>query len=85
MPPATGDKGMIIVATDYFIKWIKAEPITTATQTDIEHFIWKNIICRFGIPHSIVTDDGPQFMGKDLVKVFEKYGIKHHMSTPRYL
>ncbi|XP_068321467.1 uncharacterized protein [Pyrus communis] len=59
--------------------------MTTTTQTDIERFIWKNIICRFGIPHSIVTNNGPPFVGKDLAKFFEKYGIKHHMSTPWYL
>ncbi|KAM1972914.1 hypothetical protein ACFX16_019682 [Malus domestica] len=75
---------MMIVATDYFTKWIEAKPMTTMTQTDIERFIWRSIICRFGIPQSIITDNGPQFMGKDLVKFFQKYGIKQHMSTSRY-
>ncbi|KAM2801730.1 hypothetical protein PS2_045127 [Malus domestica] len=84
MPPATGGRCMMIVATDYFTKWVEAEPMTTTTQTDIERFIWRNIICRFGIPQSIVTDNGPQFVGKDLAKFFQKYGIKQHMSTPRY-
>ncbi|KAM1785402.1 uncharacterized protein [Malus domestica] len=84
MPPATGGKGMMIVATDYFTKWVETEPMTTATQTDIEHFIWRNIICQFGIPLSIVTDNCPQFVGKDLAKFFQKYGIKQHMSMPRY-
>ncbi|KAM2308355.1 hypothetical protein EV2_031251 [Malus domestica] len=58
--------------------------MTTTTQTDIEHFIWRNIICSFGILQSIVINNGPQFMGKDLAKFFQKYGIKQHMSTPRY-
>ncbi|KAM1334267.1 hypothetical protein ACFX2F_010204 [Malus domestica] len=84
MPPATGGRCMMIVATDYFTKWVEAEPMTTTTQTDIERFIWRNIICRFGIPQSIITDNGPQFVGKDLAKFFQKYGIKQHMSTPRY-
>ncbi|XP_070662277.1 uncharacterized protein [Malus domestica] len=39
---------------------------------------------RFSIPHSIITNNGPHFVGKDLAKFFEKYGIKQHMSTPRY-
>ncbi|KAM1216367.1 hypothetical protein ACFX2J_012661 [Malus domestica] len=59
MPPATGGRCMMIVATDYFTKWVEAEPMTTTTQTDIKRFIWRNIICRFGIPQSIVTDNGP--------------------------
>ncbi|KAM1660756.1 hypothetical protein ACFX2K_003711 [Malus domestica] len=84
MPLATKGRCIIIVANDYFTKWVEVEPITTTTQTDIEHFIWKNIIYRFDIPYSIVTNNGPQFMGKYLAKFFEKYGIKQHMSMPWY-
>ncbi|KAM1857184.1 hypothetical protein ACFX14_007319 [Malus domestica] len=43
---AIGGKGMMIVATDYFTKWFEDEPMTTTTQTDIDRFIWKNIIYR---------------------------------------
>ncbi|XP_048432479.1 uncharacterized protein LOC125473553 [Pyrus x bretschneideri] len=84
MLPATGDRGMMIVATDYFTKWVEAEPKTTTTQTDIEHFIWRNIICRFGILQSMITDNSSQFVGKVMAKFFQKYGIKQHMSTSRY-
>ncbi|KAM2067652.1 hypothetical protein ACFX1T_043963 [Malus domestica] len=55
MSPATRGRGMMIMTTDYFTKWVEAEPVTTTTQTDIERFIWRNIICRFGIPQSIIT------------------------------
>ncbi|KAM2975726.1 hypothetical protein FF1_001854 [Malus domestica] len=75
---------MMIVATNYFTKWVEVEPKTTTTQTDIKHFIWRNIIYRFGIPQSIVTDNGSQFMGKDMAIFLKKYGIKQHMSTLRY-
>ncbi|KAM2938293.1 hypothetical protein FF1_038103 [Malus domestica] len=84
MLPATGGRCMMIVAIDYFTKWVEAEPTTTTTQTDINRFIWRNIICRFGIPQSIVTNNGLQVVGKDLAKFFKKYGIKQHTSTPRY-
>lgn len=50
--------------------------MTTTIQTDIERFIWRNIIYQFGIPHSIVIDNGPQFMNKDLAKFSQTYGIK---------
>ncbi|XP_068339032.1 uncharacterized protein [Pyrus communis] len=82
MPPSIRGRGMMIETTDYFTKWVKAKPITTTTQMDIEHFIWKNY--RFGIPHFIVIDNGSQFVGKDLARFFKKYGFKQHMSTPRY-
>ncbi|TQD74465.1 hypothetical protein C1H46_039993 [Malus baccata] len=84
MPLTIGGKCMMIVATDYFTKWVEAKPMMTTTQTYIKRFIWRNIIYRFGIPQSIVTDNGLQFVGKDLAKFFQKYGIKQHISTPRY-
>ncbi|XP_070665137.1 uncharacterized protein [Malus domestica] len=72
MSPATGGRGMMIVVTDYFTKWVEAEPVTTTTQTDIERFIWRNIIYRFGIPKSIVTDNSQQVVGKKFGEVFQK-------------
>ena len=78
MPPASGGRGMMIMATDYFTKWVEAEPMTTTTQMDIERFISRNIICQFGIPQSIVTDNGPQFVGNDLVpKVWHQASHVH--------
>ncbi|KAI5326678.1 hypothetical protein L3X38_035752 [Prunus dulcis] len=44
----------------------------------------RNIICRFGCPQSLVTDNGSQFIGKQITAFFKKYGIKQHLSTPRY-
>ena len=87
MPPTTGGRCMMIMTTDYLTKWVEVEPMTTTTtttQTDIERFIWRNIICRFGIPQFIVTNNGPQFADEDLTKFFQKYNIKQHMSMPRY-
>ena len=50
----------------------------------MERFIWRNIICRFGCPQSLVTDNGSQFIGKHITAFFAKYKIKQHLSTPRY-
>ena len=43
-----------IVAIDYFTKWIEAEPVTTITEARITSFVWKNIICKFGVPRVII-------------------------------
>ena len=50
-----------IVAIDYFVKWIETEPIATITEAKITSFVWKNIICRFGIPNVIILNNGKQF------------------------
>ncbi|CAL9007762.1 unnamed protein product, partial [Prunus brigantina] len=84
MPTAPANKEMMIVATDYFTKWIEAKALSSTKEADVERFIWKNIICIFGCPQSIVTDNGTQFVGRQIIAFFAKYGIKQHLSTPRY-
>jgi hypothetical protein len=72
------------VATDYFTKWVEAEPLTHITDVDSKKFIWKNIITRFGIPRVLVSDNGTQF-DSGLLKAFcEQYGIRNHFSMPTY-
>ncbi|KAI5322759.1 hypothetical protein L3X38_031831 [Prunus dulcis] len=50
LPPAPAKKEMMIVATDYFTRWIEAQALSSTKEADVERFIWRNIICRFGCP-----------------------------------
>ena len=80
---ATGNRKFLLVATDYFTKWIEAEPLAKITEPMIERFVWKNIITRFGVPYSLITDNGSQFQKK--FKAFcAQYGIRNYYSTPAY-
>ncbi|CAL2271067.1 unnamed protein product [Prunus armeniaca] len=58
LPTAVGGKKFVLLATDYFTKWVEAEAYKTVTQTDVIRFLWRNIICCFGIPKAIATDKG---------------------------
>ena len=51
-PKAVGNKRYLLVGTDYFTKWVKAEPLENIKDVDAKKFIWKNIITQFG---SLVT------------------------------
>ena len=51
----------LIVAIDYFAKWVEVEPIAMITKAKIISFVWKNVVCRFGIPNVIISDIGKQF------------------------
>lgn len=57
-PKATLNKKWIIVAVEYFTKWVEAEALSKITAIAAKNFIWRNIICRFGIPHAIISDNG---------------------------
>ncbi|GKC58065.1 reverse transcriptase domain-containing protein [Tanacetum coccineum] len=48
-------------AIDYFTKWIEAKPVATITGNQVKKFVWDNIVCRFGLPGEIVSDNGKQF------------------------
>jgi len=67
----------LIVVVDYFTKWIEAKPLTTITAQQVQQFVWKDIICRYGVPHTIITDNGRQFIDKELAKFYIGLGIKH--------
>ncbi|KAK3003977.1 hypothetical protein RJ639_019244 [Escallonia herrerae] len=60
-PMATGQRRFVIVAIDYFTKWTEAESLATITASKCEEFFWKNVVCRFGVPKILITDNGKQF------------------------
>ena len=72
------------MATEYFIKWVEAIPLKKATGAAIANFIREHIICRFGIPHKIVTDNGTPFINKDVRAMTKHYRVKHLKSSPYY-
>ena len=49
-PLAVRQMKYLVVAIEYFTKWIEAEPVAQITAHKIESFVWKNIVCRFGVP-----------------------------------
>jgi len=51
----------LIVAIEYFTKWIEAEPVAQITAHKVHHFVWKNIVCRLGVPRHLISDNGTQF------------------------
>ena len=59
LPTASAQKKLLLVAIDYFNKWIEADAFSSIKDRDVTRFIWKNIVCQFGIPRSIVSDNRP--------------------------
>ena len=51
----------LIVGIDYFTKWVEAKPLAIIKERNVRNFVWKSIICRFGIPRVYISDNGKQF------------------------
>ena len=83
-PNAVGNKKYLLVCTDYFTKWIKAEPLANIRDVYVKRFIWKNIVTRFGVPYTLISDNGLQFDSKTFRKYCSNLGIKNKYSTPAY-
>ncbi|XP_021975209.1 protein NYNRIN-like [Helianthus annuus] len=65
-PRTTGPGGVkyVVVAIDYFTKWIEARPLAKITGEQMRRFVLDNIICRYGVPMELVSDNGVQFAGR---------------------
>ncbi|XP_070029941.1 uncharacterized protein [Nicotiana sylvestris] len=49
-PATSNGHRFILVAIDYFTKWVEAKTFKSVTKKAVVDFVHSNIICRFGIP-----------------------------------
>jgi hypothetical protein len=70
----------MLVAVDKFTKWIEATPVTTQDSTMTINFI-KLIVIRFGVSHSIITDNGTNFTSKEFKNYYKSMGIKLNFAS----
>ncbi|GKA04371.1 reverse transcriptase domain-containing protein [Tanacetum coccineum] len=75
LPEAPGKVKYVIVAVDYFTKWIEAKPLARTTGKEVKKFVWDNIVCRFGLPKIITTDNGTNFVNDPFKGWCEKLNI----------
>ena len=74
----------LVVGIDYFTKWVEAEPLATITKKNVRGFVWKAIICRFGIPRVFVSDNRRQFDNLSFKEFCEELGIRKHYLSPSH-
>ncbi|KAK1694689.1 hypothetical protein QYE76_011386 [Lolium multiflorum] len=70
----------MLVAVDKFTKWVEAKPINSPDAASAIKFI-KSIVFRFGVRHSIVTDNGSNFTSKEFKACCAEVGIKLHFAS----
>ena len=71
----TDKRKYLLVMVDKFTKWIEAKPVKTAEARPMIDFI-SNVVHRYGIPHSIITDNGSNFTADEVKYWCAKLGIK---------
>ena len=83
-PLGTKQMKFLVVGIDYFTKWVEAEPLAKITQQNVKNFIWKNIVCRFGVPRVLILDNGRKFDNALFRDFYKHFGIQNHYSSPTH-
>jgi len=81
-PKASNEHHFILVAIDYFTKWVEAASYANVTSKVIAKFIRKELICRYGLPSRIITDNGKNLNNKVMTELCDEFKIQHHNSSP---
>ena len=78
---ASNGHTFILVAIDYFTKWVEVASYKLITKNMVADFVRNNLICRFGVPESISTDNGENLNSHFMREICEKFKITHQNST----
>ena len=79
-----GNKKYLLVGTNYFTKWVEAEPLANIRDVDVKRSIWKNIVTRFGVPYVLISENGLQFDSKTFRSYCGELGITNRYFTLAY-
>ncbi|GJV38124.1 reverse transcriptase domain-containing protein [Tanacetum coccineum] len=62
----------------------EAKPVATITGNQVKKFVWENIVCRFGLPGEIISDNGKQFRDNPFKDWCEKLCIQQHFASVKH-
>jgi hypothetical protein len=77
---APGGLTHLLVAMDKLTKWIEAKPIKKLDGSSTIKF-FNEIITRYGVPHSIITDKGTNFTKGVFAEYYGKKGIRTDLAS----
>jgi hypothetical protein len=84
LPLAQVNLRYVVLAVEYFSKWIEAKPLATITSATVQKFFWQNIICCFGVPKAITVDNAAQFDSEAFKTFCDRIGTKMHFASVRH-
>ena len=81
VPKASNGHEYILVAINYFTKWVEMASYSMLKAKHVGQFIENNIIYWYGVPQEIISDNGSHFNG-EVRTIIELYNIEHHKFSP---
>ncbi|XP_071695037.1 uncharacterized protein [Rutidosis leptorrhynchoides] len=80
-PRSVGNAKFLAVAIDFFSKWVEAKVLARITGENIKKFLWNDIVCRYGLPNEIVSDNGKQLADNPFKSWCEELSIKQTFTS----
>lgn len=77
LPRSKQGNVVLIGALDVLSKFVFLKPARDGSGALVAKFLENDIFLRFGVPEVLISDNARAFMGKQVVLLFNKYGINH--------
>ena len=77
------DSRELLVVCDYYSNYIEVSRLTRATSSSVIRVL-KEIFARYGVPDTLVTDNGTQFASAEFAVFARTWSFDHVTSSPRY-
>ncbi|CAF4804485.1 unnamed protein product, partial [Rotaria sp. Silwood2] len=72
----------VLAITDYFTKWVITIPLPNQTAQTTAEALYEHYICIYGVPITILSDQGPHFINQLMIAFTQILGCHHIKSTP---
>jgi transposase InsO family protein len=82
-PPAKITREIyIITMMEYLTRWVEVAPVKDCSIETTAHFLFEQVITRFGCPRVLMSDQGTQFINRTICTMLEEFEVHHQKSTP---
>ncbi len=75
----------IVVAIDYFSRWLKARLLKAANADTVVTFLYEKIICKFEALRILQSDRETHFINEVIQRLTKRFRIRHSLSSPYHL
>jgi Integrase core domain. len=82
LPRSSKGHRFLIVFQDRFTKWVEFRPLRSATARNVTQALYEDIICRYGCPKEIISDNGTQYDSRSFRSLLQDLDIQHRFTPP---
>jgi transposase InsO family protein len=72
----------IITTVKYITRWVEAAPVKDCNVETVAHFLFEQVITRFGCPRFLMSDQGTHFINNTIIVILEEFEFHHQKITP---